>query len=92
MPIIHDFRSTTIFKAFILNALASSVTIVIALLVKNTLDRRHGNIDDVPKMNISKIAITFFAAICTTLVAYGIMWIIFGYGQGMIAESGLKMK
>jgi hypothetical protein len=84
MPIIHGFRGTSVWKAFILNALATSITISIALLVKNQLDRKDRKKQHiVPKMTIKKLVITFVAAFCTTLLSYVIMWILFGYGYGM---------
>jgi hypothetical protein len=86
MPIIDGFRGTSVWKAFILNAIASSITISIAFLVKNQLDRRDHKKHNVPKITIKKLAITFVATFCTTLVSYGIMWILFGYGSGMTAS------
>ena len=38
MPLINNFRSTNIWKAFVLNSLAASIVIVIGITVKSHFD------------------------------------------------------
>ena len=89
MVLIKHFRSTTIWKAFVLNAICTTLTIYIAVTVKEYLDRidYDKNDDNVSKYSstlntILTILVTFF----TSLLSYYIMYLIFGYGGGMLTQ------
>ena len=52
MVLIHHFNSTTLWKAFILNALTTSLVILIAIIVKTSLDNSL-NVD--PKKSVENL-------------------------------------
>lgn len=85
MPLVHNFTSTTLLKAFILNALA--MALVTGLTAALTL-----SIDDFfrkkkKKLNTGeRIGIAMAIALTTALVVYSILYLIFGYGRGMLAN------
>ena len=88
MVLIHHFNSTTLWKAFILNALATSLVILIAIVVKRRLDNRL-NVDPkqpVEKFNWYSVTVTLLITFGTSLSAYLIMYIVFGFGRGMLAD------
>jgi len=89
MAIIHGFESTTIWKAFVLNALATSIAIVFALYIKMKFDTYvdiHGNqIQEIT--NPTSIFMTFTVTFVATFIAYTILHILFGYGGGQLTQN-----
>ncbi len=89
MVIIKDFKSTNIWNAFILNALAVTVTIMVALLIKMRYDKFtdiHGNVvthTSSTRSIVTTLVVTFFAA----FGAYAMLHVIFGYGGGMLVTT-----
>tara|TARA_Y100000385_G_scaffold291178_1_gene367684 strand:- start:257 stop:526 length:270 start_codon:yes stop_codon:yes gene_type:complete len=87
VPLIPGFRATTKTKAFALNALVSAVVIVLTIQVKASLD---GVFDkDAPRKRISltSLLLTFVICFIVAFVSYGIMFLLFGYGGGMLIEG-----
>jgi hypothetical protein len=87
VPLIPDFRATNKAKAFALNALVSAVVIVLTIQVKASLD---GVFDkDAPRKRISlaSLSLTFVICFIAACVSYGIMFLLFGYGGGMLVEG-----
>ncbi len=88
MAIISGFKSTNIWKAFILNALATSIAIVFALEIKMRFDTyvdSHGNeIQEVT--NPTSFFMTFIATFAATFFAYTVLHVLFGYGTGQLAD------
>ena len=88
MPIIYGFQSTTIWKAFILNSLAASISIVVAIYVKaryDTYKDEHGNrIREIT--HTSNILLTFVITFIATFAAFATLHFIFGYGGGQLAN------
>lgn len=89
MVLIKHFRSTSLWKAFVLNAICTTLTIYIAVTVNNYLDKIDKNNDD--KNNDKYTAIlntilTLLITFCTALLSYYIMYITFGYGGGMLSS------
>lgn len=86
MPLIHNFSSTTLWKAFILNALA--MALVTGLTASLTV-----SIDDIFKkkkkeLNTGeRIGISMAIALVAALVIYGILYLVFGFGKGMLANT-----
>jgi hypothetical protein len=84
-PLIKGFKSTAIWKAFILNAITTSIAIVTTILVKSQLDkiklRKDGTV--VRVTSFKNVLISLLAGFFSALIAYGTMWLIFGYGKGM---------
>ena len=89
MPIIHGFQSTNVWRAFILNALATSLAIVVALFIKMKFDRyidiKGNRIREIT--NTSSIFLTFFAAFASTFSAFALLHFIFGFGGGMLIPN-----
>jgi hypothetical protein len=87
MPIIQGFRSTTICKAFVLNALATSIAITIALVIKTHFDTHLDQRGDRIKVysNLKSIFVTFIVTFVATFFAYSILHWLFGYGGGQLA-------
>ena len=78
MPIIHGFKATTIMNAFILNSLAIALVAAISANRRSKLDRT--NMSDP-----LKTFVVFLYAFVTGLVSYGVLYMIFGFGGGMLA-------
>ena len=89
MVLIKHFQSTSIWKAFVLNAMAASLTIYIAITTKAYLDKY--NISPNEKSDIDNIStlynsiLTLMITFCTVLLSYIIMYQIFGFGGGMLS-------
>lgn len=102
-PIIHHFKASSIWKAFVLNSVAASLVIFIALTTKKTFDNYVGDHDDddvtdndhnidkdrkvVQKTNPLSVFLTLTSTFMTSMVAYTVMYVLFGFGSGMIAVS-----
>lgn len=85
MVLIKHFKSTSIWKAFVLNAMTASLTIYIAITTKAYLDKY--NITPNEKSDISTVynsILTLLITFCTALISYIIMYQIFGFGGGML--------
>lgn len=85
IPLIKNFKSTNIFKAFLLNSITSTIIIVLAIEVNFMISKRNVDNEKENKTNeenniLMVVIITFF----TTIIAYSIMYLIFGFGGGMI--------
>ena len=48
MPLIKNFKSTSLWKAFVLNSVTASIIVVLAISVKDSLDRftNYNNSDE----------------------------------------------
>ena len=93
MALISGFRSTSVLKAFILNSIASSLVIIIALTVKTRFDTFSNKNDKDTQYvkqhtNLKSILLTVTATFISSMLAYTAMYFIFGYGGGMLVNSG----
>jgi len=90
MVLIHDFNSTSLWKAFVLNSLVTSLVILIAITLKSNLDS-YIDVDKKTKIpnriDWFSLIITLLVTFCTTLIAYLIMYVLFGFGGGMLVEN-----
>ena len=78
-PLIDGFKADSFLKAFILNALSSSIIASVAITVKDRLDTYT-------KYDINlKIILTFIITFFITLISFSFMYILFGFGGGMLA-------
>lgn len=82
MPIIKDFKSTTIWRAFFLSSFRTTLIIFIATMVEDYYDRER-NISH--KTNYKKIYMTLLFTFLTAYISFIIMYFVFGYGDGMLA-------
>ena len=79
MILIHHFSSTTLWKAFTLNALVTSLIILIAITVKRRLDNDldiNPNEPPLKGINWYSITVTLLITFGTSLMAYLIMYIV----------------
>ena len=95
MVLIQHFHSTSLWKAFVLNSIITSLVILIAITSKSTLDN-YIPLDDNDlsnkntikrKTSLYNIIVTLLITFFTTLLSYLIMYIIFGFGGGMLVET-----
>ena len=92
MPIIRNFKSTNIWNAFILNSIATTLVIFLAMTVKERLDTYSYDDDDRDnkierKTNVTSVIITLLATFLTSMFAYTIMHYMFDYGGGMLINE-----
>ena len=83
MPIIKGFQSTTVWKAFILNSIASTLVIFVAMLVKGRMDTYTGGVE--PHTTVSGTLLTLVLTFITSFTAFTIMYFLFGFGKGMLS-------
>lgn len=87
MPIVN-FKSTTVWKAFTLNALASSIIIVLAIVIKSKLDKYTIEKNKITREStLASVSYTFLFTFISTFLAYALMFFIFGFGSGMLAQN-----
>ena len=80
-PLIQNFKANSYGKAFILNAISSSIIASVAITVKDRLDKYT-------KYDIDlKIFLTFIITFFITLISFSFMYILFGFGGGMLATK-----
>jgi hypothetical protein len=87
MPIFKGLRSTTIWKAFLLNSIASSLIIVIAITIKNRFDiYKDINGDKIKESTSAKsLLITIFVTFAASYTSYVVLYLLFGFGGGMLS-------
>lgn len=88
-PLYTGFRSTTIWKAFILNSLASSIIIFLAIFLKGYFDKYHDQDDN--KIQVAttwkSVLITMSVTFVATFGTYALMWFTLGYGGGQLTSQ-----
>lgn len=86
MVLIKGLESTTIWKAFFLNSLASSIVILLAITIKDKIDNytniKGGYIERTT--SIPKLLITFIVTFIASYSSYTLLYLIFGYGGGQL--------
>lgn len=93
MPIVGNFRSTDQWKAFTLNSIVASLTVVIAIITKQYLDKINVYGEDTDKntastgRNVASVIITLLVTFSTSMIVFLIMFILFGFGGGMLAQA-----
>jgi len=85
-PLIDSFKADTFLKAFILNALSSSIIASVAITVKDRLDTYT-------KYDIDlKIFLTFIITFFVSLISFSFMYVLFGFGGGMMILKNVSYK
>ena len=94
MPLVHGFRSTSIWRAFVLNSIATTLVIFIAVTVKGQLDTykadsgsEHDDTDVTRRTNLTSVVVTLLATFLTSMAAYTLMYVVFGFGGGMVVDE-----
>ena len=90
-PIFRNFQSSNIWKAFILNSIAASIIIFIALTVKQNFDTYDDKDDDTTKVasktNVKSVFLTLSSTFVSSMLAYTLMYASFGFGGGMLVNN-----
>lgn len=94
-PLTKNFRATTLFKAFFLNALAAafiaSIAIEIRIRLSNDKDKLYILLNTwIPGKQINEdvlYMVTFIVSFAACLLVYNILYLLFMYGGGMITTS-----
>jgi len=94
-PLIRGFTSTTLTKAFILNAtsmaLVTGLTVSLTMVIDDAWAKHqakkhpHKKAVDLRMPAGVKIGVAIGIALVSALVVYTFMWLLLGYGRGMLA-------
>ena len=100
-PIIHHFTSSNIWKAFVLNSIASALIIFIAMVTKKRFDTIHITDDDKEvddkevvnkeSTNAISVILTLSTTFITSMVSFTILYVLFGFGGGMLIRTPQKL-
>ena len=82
MALIKGLRSTTYTKAFILNAIATALIALVAVEMKSALGNKKTDIDP-----IAQALINFVVTFITAISVYFLLYLIFGFGGGMLVPG-----
>jgi len=88
MALIKGFQATSFWKAFVLNALANTIIVLVAMFLKSEFEKlQHDNVPALsPALIVAVIGSTFLAA----LIAYAALYFTFGFGGGMLVVEAPK--
>ena len=99
-PIIKNFKASNIWKAFLLNSIAASLVIFIALTTKRNFDtfrttaKNNSHSDDdvkeqqvVQTTNVTSVILTLTSTFVSSMLAYTVMYVTVGFGGGMMTTS-----
>ena len=86
MPIIHNFKATNVWNAFVLNSIASTLVIFIAITIKGKFDTFVDDKEHVITRHVpwSSVIYTLLFTFLASMAAYTTMYVLFGFGQGML--------
>lgn len=89
MPIIHNFKATSVWKAFALNSMAATLVIFIAITVKGKFDNYvdKDNKQVIRHTTWSSVIFTLFFTFLASMAAYTAMYFTFGFGGAMTITS-----
>lgn len=89
MPFIHNFKSTNIWNAFILNSLAASIVIFIAMTIKSRFDTFKDSKDNTisQQTNLRSIILTISLTFISSFISYIFLHFVFGFGGGMLIKE-----
>lgn len=85
MSLIKGFRSTDVWHAFILNSIATSIAVIVALFFKDFWNKRNNK--DYTPIDKKQLIITFISTFIAAFLAYTALHIIFGFGGGMLVQN-----
>ena len=83
--LIKNFKSTSYINAFILNSIAVAISIVIGVIVSQTLVRHENNHEQF-QVKATIPTITIFISVTGTFFSYSMMFFLFGFGKGMFVD------
>lgn len=94
MPLINNFKATTYFKAFILNAIVAAIIAAFAIEFRMILDEEKNpiaiylyNIVGKDISEVERFAITTIVTLLAAFICYHIMFFLLGFGGGFITTD-----
>jgi len=101
-PLISNFTATTVFRAFILNAIAIAAIATVTVQMRALLDKQENKIydflhkllngdNDVDFTEFQKLVIIFLTAFTVAILVYHLMYLVFGFGRGMLIARRKKL-
>lgn len=96
LPFISNFRSTTLTKAFILNAFVTALITIFAIELRRLFDNEksviYGYVNNwygsKSLSNIQIVNVVFVATFFAAVLVYIMMYVIFHYGGGLLTQDG----
>lgn len=85
MAIIKGFRSTNVWRAFILNGIATSIAVIVGIFLKDFWDRKNNKKHR--RISTRQMVITLASTFAAVFVAYSVLHFIFGFGGGMLVQA-----
>lgn len=93
IPLVKDFYATSFLKAYILNALAVALTTAGSIELRNLLNDEKSNaylffngvIGTGALNDYQKTGIVFAGSFLTAMFAYTMLYLLFGFGGGMLS-------
>ena len=95
LPIIKSFYATTVLRAFILNAIAVALIATFAVEIRRELDDVKGQFylfvnpffDGGAMTERQKAVVVALASFIGAILVYHIMYVVFGFGGGMLTNN-----
>lgn len=88
MPIIADLKPTSLFRAFVLNGLATATIIVMAIYLQERYTRiTHEGQEIKKKTSWKGMLITFIITFLAAVLSYTLMYYTLGFGRTMVIEQ-----
>lgn len=85
MPVVKNFRATTIWRAFILNSFAVGVAVVVAIFLKDIWDKENNSKH--VRISTKQMLITFASTMLALFLAYSALHFFLGFGGGMLIQE-----
>lgn len=103
IPLVKGFKATNRSNAFILNSLRAALVIVLTIAAKDYFDKyvkievnhtdndNDGDDDDhsviIRKTNIKSLLISFLVAFSVSMIAFSTLYVVFGFGGGLLTND-----
>ena len=81
---LFDLRSTTIIKAFLLNAIVLSIIASLSIELRNKIDIRE---ETKGLTESNKLLLTMIGTFFMGIIVYVIIRLLFGFGDGLMAKE-----
>lgn len=96
LPLIKSFYATTVLKAFVLNAIAVALIATFAVEIRRELDDVKGQFylfinpffAGSAMTERQKAIVVALASFLGAILVYHIMYVVFGFGGGMLTSGG----
>ena len=79
-PLIPGLQATTLFVAFLLNALAAALVSTLIVEIRLSRNKNYGL-----SAQVRKALITLFMGLIVSFAVYNSMYVMFGFGSSMVS-------